>query len=250
MVKISMSPPGDICYTQRAMKKAFLFLAAGFLLSGCVTLRKAPVPEDIMEDILREERGPAAKPLPELENIKGEELEGYAQKKGVIFAKTDFQGLLETHYVKFLFEDMDDPAHKFLLHIGEKSGQQTFPWDGKTVRPGYFFVELPAGRYRISSVTIPVGSTTATEEMNVALEVVPNAICYVGTLKMVGTKEKIKLGGVPVIKPGFEYTVEVLDERDEGIAAFRRNYPDFPHDVSVKLMRVNDGAAAPGGGTN
>ena len=56
---------------------------------------------------------------------------------------------------------------------------------------------------------------------------------------MVGTKEKIKLGGLPVIKPGFEYTVEVLDEREEGAEAFRRNYPNFLHDISVKLMQVN-----------
>lgn len=79
----------------------------------------------------------------------------------------------------------------------------------------------------------------ATEEMDVSLEVIPDAICYVGTLKMVGTKEKIKLGGVPVIKPGFEYTVEVIDEREEGAAAFNRNYPDFPHGVLIKLMQVN-----------
>lgn len=175
----------------------------------------------------------------ELQNIKGEELEEYVQKNGVIFAKTDFQGLLKTRYVKFLFEDQDDPEHKFQLHIGENSGQQTFPWDVKSVKPGYFFVELPAGRYKIISVTIPVGSTTATEEMNVTLEVLPDAVCYVGTLKMVGTKEKIKLGGVPVIKPGFEYTIEVIDEREEGSVTFSKNYPDFPHGVSIQLMQVN-----------
>ena len=56
---------------------------------------------------------------------------------------------------------------------------------------------------------------------------------------MIGTKEKIKLGGVPVIKPGFEYTIEVIDEREEGSEAFNKNYPDFPHGVSIKLMQVN-----------
>jgi len=222
------------------MKRIFIFLISiCFLSSGCISLQKVSEPEKIIPEQRKAEFEDPDAP-PELQNIKGEELEEYVQKQGVIFAKTDFQGLLETRYVKFLFEDQDNLEHKFQLHIGENSGQQTFPWDVKSVRPGYFFVELPAGRYKIVSVTIPVGSTTATEEMDVSLEVLPDAVCYVGTLKMIGTKEKIKLGGVPVIKPGFEYTVEVLDEREEGSAAFSKNYPDFPHGVSIKLMQVNE----------
>lgn len=225
------------------MKKSIIFLISCLMISGCVTLEKIKVPEDESEKIVQElpENSLEAIQAPsELQNIKGEELEEYVQKKGVIFAKTNFQGLLETRYVKFLFEDLNDPEHKFQLHIGESSGQQTFPWAVKSVKPGYFFVELPAGEYMISSVTIPVGSTTATEEMDVKLEVLPDFICYAGTLKMVGTKEKIKLGGVPVIKPGFEFTIEVLDEREEGAEAFSRNYPNFPHGVSIKLMTVNE----------
>ena len=229
------------------MKKILMICILGLIFSGCVSLQKIDVPVDLLEteeavtaqEETAEKVSPAPDPFLELQNIKGEELEGYVGKKGVVFSKTDFQGLLETRYVKFLFEDIDDSTHKFQLHIGENSDQQTFPWDVKTVKPGYFFVELPVGRYKISSVSIPVGSTMATEKMNVTLEVVPNTICYVGTLKMVGTKEKIKLGGLPVIKPGFEYTVEVLDEREEGAEAFRRNYPNFLHDISVKLMQVN-----------
>ena len=229
------------------MKKNIVFLVVSLILSGCVTLQKAPLPQDESKKIVPEQpkvEFDEAQVPQELQNIKGEELEEYAQKKGVIFAKTDFQGLLETRYVKFLFEDQDNSSHKFQLHIGENSGQQAFPWDVKTVKPGYFFVELPAGRYKIASVTIPVGSTTATENMDVNLEVLPNTICYVGTFKMVGTKEKIKLGGVPVIKPGFEYTVEVLDQREEGAEAFSRNYPNFPHGVSIKLMEVIKGSNA------
>jgi len=225
------------------MKKLLFLIIGVSILSGCISLQKVSVSEDDPkitipqqqpDEVVPEKEAPS-----ELQNIKGEELEEYVQKKGVIFAKTNFQGLLETRYVKFLFEDLNDPEHKFQLHIGENSGQQTFPWDVKTVKPGYFFVELPTGQYKISSVTIPVGSTTATEQMNVSLEVLPDTICYVGTLKMIGTKEKIKLGGVPVIKPGFEYTVEVLDEHEEGADAFNQNYPNFPHEVSIKLMQVN-----------
>jgi hypothetical protein len=190
------------------MRRICTLLVLACFLSGCVSLQKVSEPEQIVpqQKVAAFEDTDAP---PELQNIKGEDLEEYVKKKGVIFAKTDFQGLLETRYVQFLFEDRDV----------------------KSVKPGYFFVELPAGRYKIVSVSIPVGSTTATEKMDVTLDVLPDAACYVGTLKMIGTKEKIKLGGVPVIKPGFEYTVEVVDEREEGAAAFKKNYPDFPHGV-------------------
>ena len=219
------------------MKKYVVAVAVVFVCSGCASMnRKAPA-EGTLEQIVPEKDAETVPP--QLQNIKGEELEEYIQKKGVIFAKTDFSGLLATRYVKFLFTDKEDSKHKFQLHIGETSGQQTVPWEVKAVRPGYFFVELPTGKYTITSVTIPVGSTTATEDMDVDLEVLADTICYVGTLKMVGTKERIKLGGVPVIKPGFEYTVEVIDEREEGAAAFKQNYPNYPHGVSIKLMKVN-----------
>lgn len=227
------------------MKKTILILIISFFFSGCISLQKVSTPEESPGAITGTEKGSLKEALklpdssPELQNIKKEELEEYVQKKGVVFAKTDFQGLLETRYVKFLFEDLEDPEHKFQLHIGESTGQQAFPWEVKTVKPGYFFVELPVGRYKISSVSIPVGSTTATEEMDVRLEVLPDTICYVGTLKMVGTKEKIKLGGLPVIKPGFEYTIEVLDEHEEGFEAFRQSYPNFLEDISIKLMQIN-----------
>ena len=224
------------------MKRFIILSVIISVCAGCVTMPQEPLPAEGPETIIpatARKGAPEEEILPELQNVKEEVLEEYTQKKGVIFAKTEFGGLLETRYVKFLFEDQEDPTHKFQLHIGESSVQQGFPWDVKTVEPGYFFVELPAGKYKISSVTIPVGSTTATEKMDVDVEVIPDAICYVGTLKMVGTKERIKLGGVPVIKPGFEYTVEIVDAREEGAAAFKKNYPDYPHGVSIKLMSVN-----------
>lgn len=225
------------------IKKIFILVTGLSVLIGCASTRNTARKSDTLDLQTNEKRAETVpeeiEVLPDLQNIKDEELEQYVQKKGVIFAKTDFQGLMKTRYVKFLFVDQEDPTHKFQLHIGESTGQTKFPWDVKTVKPGYFFVELPAGKYTISEVTIPVGSTTATEKMNVRLEVIPDAICYVGTLKMVGTKERIKLGGVPVIKPGFEFTVDILDEREEGAAAFSQNYPNFPHGVTIKLMEIN-----------
>ena len=137
-----------------------------------------------------------------------------------------------------LLEDVQDKSHQFQLHITDESSQGTFPWEMKMVKPGYFFIELPAGLYKISSISIPVGSVTSTEESHIHFEVIPDSISYLGTLKLVGLKEKIKLGGVPVIQPGFEYSVQIIDEHEEGIAVFQKNYPSIFHDIQVKLMDV------------
>lgn len=176
-----------------------------------------------------------------LENVGQDALEAYVQKKGIVFAKTDFQGVLQATYVKLLFEGQVGSKEKFYLHIEDTSSdRETFPWDIKTVKPGYFFIELPAGQYKISSIAIPVGTTSAAEEMNIGFEVMAGQVVYMGTLKVVGTKETIKLGGVPVIKPGFEYVIEILDEQQEGIAAFRQRYPNFSAAITTKLMQVNN----------
>jgi len=208
------------------------------ILMGCATPRKSPkfVPKAVP---IQEEQILAPDSSPELVNIEEEELKQYAISHGVIIAKTDFQGVLKTRYVKLLFEHQENGS-KFQLHIGDRVEQQQFPWEVKMVEPGYFFIELPAGPYEISSLAIPVGSTMAEESMKIALEVIPNAMTYIGTLKVIGTKEKIKLGGLPVIKPGFEYTVEILDEQQEGITAFRQQYPTIANNIEINIMKVVD----------
>lgn len=175
-----------------------------------------------------------------LQNIQDKDLKEYVQKKGVVFAKTDFQGVLKTTYVKLLFEGQGEHnKNKFYLHIEDNPGDRSFFGQWKTVKPGYFFIELPAGPYKISSVGIPVGSTLATESIDVSFDVLPTAVVYMGTLKMVGTKEKIKLGGVPVIRPGFEYEAVILDEREEGARVFHQRYPQVPAEILTNLMRLN-----------
>ena len=176
---------------------------------------------------------------PQLQNIAGEDLEQYAQKKGVIFAKTDFSGVLATSYVRLLMENLDDVSEKFQIYIGDKEQPKTLSWDVKTVKPGYFFIELPIGSYKISSVSIPVGSTLATEPLDIRFEVLPDTIAYIGTLKMVGTKEKIRLGGVPVIKPGFEFTTQIVDEVEEGKNIFHQDYPNVKGPIKINLMKIN-----------
>ncbi len=158
---------------------------------------------------------------------------------GFVFAKTIFEGVLKTNYVRLKFVNADHPERTYELHIGEKEPQLPFAFNVKTVNPGYFYIELPAGKYQITSVSIPVGSATATEDINISFEVLPEQINYLGTLSLVGTKERIKLGGVPVIRPGFEYEAAVLNEFDEGVASFQQRFPNLQGTVSNQLMSLN-----------
>lgn len=172
----------------------------------------------------------------DLANIRQEDIEASAEKKGVIFAKTDFQGVLQKSYVKLIFETIEEPVEKYQLFVGDVDASSKFPWEVNAVQPGYFYIELPEGSYRLSSLSIPVGSTQATEETNLMFDVTASQVTYLGTLKVIGTKEKIKLGGVPVIKPGFEYTIEIHDEKDEAVEMFHKQYPQVTTEIRTNLM--------------
>ena len=117
---------------------------------------------------------------------------------GLIFAKTIFEGIVKTSYVELAIVDQSDESKKFQLIIGDKERQKNFPWEVQAVKPGYFFIELPEGQYRIKSMSIPVGTTKAQEPIDIVFDVTAKQATYLGTLKVSGTKEKIKLGGVPV----------------------------------------------------
>ena len=212
--------------------KYFLIIFIVFTLTGCSASKKS----------FHHSAAPASSTLPQKQNtaaaeskdIKKQPPDNPVHKNGVVFGKTDFQGILQTNYVRLILENLDNSMQQFQLNIGD---QPDNIWEGKTVQPGYFFIELPAGKYKISSISIPVGSTLASEQADMSFEVMPHKVVYIGTLKVIGTKEKIKLGGVPVIQPGFEYNVEILDERDEGIAAFRKNYPNIKDKILIHLLK-------------
>ncbi len=145
---------------------------------------------------------------------------------GIVFGKTDFKGVLKANFVKLTIENVLDSENQYLLYIGLEEGETNLPWNSKSVEPGYFFVELPHGEYRITTVSIPVGSTMAEEVMSITFFVEEDVYTYIGTLDMTGTKEKIKFGGMPVIKPGFEYQAKVIDERQEAYVEFKGSFPD------------------------
>lgn len=208
------------------------------ILVGCTSAKQdhsaATAPADSVDAAAPIESAPP----PQLDNVPAEKLAAPNVKNGVIFAKTDFQGVLERTYVKLQFEDLSNGQNKFHLYIGDKEGPQPFMWDVNPVKPGYFFIELPAGTYRISSISIPVGSTQATERMDVMIQVIPEKVTYVGTLQMVGIKEKIRLGGVPVIRPGFDYAANIINEKEEALHTFQQRYPKYSKQIIIKLMEL------------
>lgn len=222
------------------MRRTFHLLVAASLI-GCTAVQRTSTPEPPSSAsplALEPTRSPAANEQatpPQLRNVAEENM-APSVKNGVIFAKTDFQGVLEKTYVKLLFEDAVNADNKFHLYIGDKEGPQPFMWDVNPVKPGYFFIELPAGIYRISSISIPVGSTQATERMDITVQVLPEKVTYIGTLQMVGIKEKIRLGGVPVIRPGFEYAADILNEKEEALQTFQQRYPRYSQQIIIKLM--------------
>jgi hypothetical protein len=75
--------------------------------------------------------------------------------------------------------------------------------------------------------------------MDVVFKVQQDKYTYLGTMDVIGTREKIKLGGVPIIQPGFEYSLDRLDERDEALQEFRLRYSESASDFNVDLMRIN-----------
>lgn len=218
---------------QTCLSKLVWVIFVSMILGGCAgtSATRGPSPQTPPE---AEAKNPV-----ELQNIQDQELEEYAKQKGVIIGKTDFSGVLKTSYVKLSFEGLGGNTHKFILHIDGEETEKPFPWPAKTVKPGYFFIELPVGEYKVASVSIPVGTTMAVEETDVRFKVTPNTISYLGTLSVIGTKEKIKLGGVPLIKPGFDYTIAVHDETEEAVRVYNQRYPNFPAEIFVDLMKVS-----------
>ncbi len=229
-----------------------IFVCLSIFLVGCTTVspkETSPMTEEVFKSPSREvsdsagQKGliPASeksRESSELKSLQDHELDGYIHKKGVVFAKVEVQGILKTDFINLIIEPKEDPSHQFQLFIGDTLGSKSFPWEGADKNIGHFFIELPKGEYIISFIGIPVGSTMAMEPLNVSFNVIAGQIAYLGTLKLIGTKEKVRLGGVPVIKPGFEYTKEVFDERDEAISTFYNRYPNFKAEIIENLMVV------------
>lgn len=217
---------------------SFLFsLILPFLISGCATTKSTVVldskPAEVSKTVVEE-----TLPKTSIETKEGDlkDQKKPVIKKGFVFAKTDFQGVVKTAYVSLFFEHLENPEIKYNIYIGDKEDLSLLNLDAKTVEPGYFLIELPEGPYKISTISIPVGTTKATEALDIRIDVVGGSTIYAGTLQVLGTKEKIKLGGVPVIKPGFDFVVNILNEKVEALAVFDEKFPNLLLKPSVALM--------------
>jgi hypothetical protein len=221
--------------------RIFSLFVIVFLMTGCTTIRTSPPGNPTVQS------QPSSTPITSfkeastqaLNNVEKEVMQEYVEKKGVVFAKIIFQGILATNYAKLILQQLGKPDQRFQVVVGNKVEQPSIMRRGQNIRSEYFFIELPEGDYKIVSISIPVGTAMASEESNIVFNVTANNILYLGTLKVTGTKERIKLGGIPLIQPGFEYEVEVLDEYKEGIKMFQQLYPDILKSISTKLMKVS-----------
>ncbi len=189
-------------------------------IAGCAVLSKGPtvVPPEVQRPKPPQagEVAVISKPLP----LK-------KAKFGFIIGKTDFQGLLKAAYVRLSIIKRDEPAQQYYFYVGSKSNQSVVPWgEGKVIEPGYFVLELPPGLYKVTSIAIPVGSTIAEEGMELDFDVIAGKAVYVGSLNVEGTKERIKFGGVPLIRPGFDYKLSVTDDFAEAGVEAHRLLPD------------------------
>lgn len=234
------------------MYKIFALMISILVFSGCATVANKDDSSRILSEKDQNEMASSSNvydaetsvdnvsPVTNLENVQDVKLQQYVEKKGVVFGKAIFEGLLKTSYVKLTCENLANPANKFNLTLGSNKSQDPGSiWEVKTVDPQYFFIELSEGEYKIASISIPVGTTLATEMVDVRFEVLPRKISYLGTLKINGTKERIKFGVVPVMRPGFEYDVEVLDQNQEGVEEFKKRYSNVNTDINIGLMKVN-----------
>lgn len=235
----------EIRFPQSRGGKRWL-LACVLLFAGCAghAVQTSPIPSGpppaVSEASIGSPASPSTASSPEEGTPTEESVEEPAVITGIVFAKTVFEGLLEASYVELGIIDQSDPAKTYKLRIGEKANPTSFPWNFQTVKPGYFFIDLPPGNYRIESIAIPVGTgtTLAMEPMDIAFIVEESKAVYLGTLKVFGIKEKIRLGGVPVLKPGFEYRAEVLNEQEEAMVIFRQRYAEGPPEMKVQLMQM------------
>ncbi len=159
--------------------------------------------------------------------------------KGLVFGKTDFCGLLKVAYARLTIVDQADPSRVYYFYVGSKSNQNLLPWGkGEVMEPGYFFLQLPPGKYAVTAIAIPVGSTIAEEPLALEMPVSVERTYYLGTLKIDGIKERAKFGGVPLVRPGFEYTMAVEDEFEAATRDFASLLPRHDMPVVKKLFQV------------
>lgn len=232
-------------------KFAFLCFALIFL-SGCATtnqnntLPSKDLPQEasgqvnnqtVSPDLVKEVQTKTAK-------IKNEQVQALNSKvaedviTGTVFGNVTFSGILNKPYVTFSISRVTRPEYKFQLHIGNKKNKEDPTRTIYTDQNGYFFMTLPEGQYQITSISIPVSSTLAVEMIDIIFDVNLNEAAYIGHLSVEGTKEKIHWGGIPVVKPGFEYLTTLKKDEWEAYNFYKRIFPDSTLNPVTRMMKV------------
>jgi hypothetical protein len=78
----------------------------------------------------------------------------------------------------------------------------------------------------------------AEEAVALDMEVSMDKVFYLGTLELDGIKERAKFGGVPLVKPGFEYTLIVNDDFEAAWKDFEHLLPRHDVPLAKKLFVV------------
>ncbi len=220
-----------------------LFLMLAFY--GCATTQSTkPVSEtniiEKAESIAEELKQQPTVDTADAEVLVQEEIEGEGPlvPTGIVFGKVNFTGVLNKSYALLSIKSLSDESTRFNLTLGDRKQDESLPWQITTTEAGYFFMELPEGAYQMTDISIPVSSTLAVEPINILFNARVDAALYIGDLMIEGTKEKINWGGIPVIKPGFEYEAKANQNTLKAFEVFRQTYPEFTGEPGTDFMVI------------
>jgi hypothetical protein len=214
------------------MWKSVLVLLLTMSSLGCAALSKTEGPKIA-----------AATPVVErvAEKASGAPVSAKARVRyGLVFGKTDFKGILKASFVRLTLVKKDDPGKEYFFYVGARGNQSVVPWGkGRSIEPGYFYLQLTPGDYEVTEISIPVGSALAGERVSLSFPVTANKISYLGTLDVTGTKERVHFGGVPIVRPGFEYDLRINDEFEPAKKELETRIPRHRSPVVKELFKVN-----------
>lgn len=158
------------------------------------------------------------------------------QNKSVVFGKADFQNLKDIGtritWAQIILEDVMDKRKRYQFFVGNRG-----LFAMQRLQPEYFFIELPAGEYKIVSIGTYCGIDIDQPVGNIFFSVEPGSVVYTGTLKLTNIKDKTRFGGLPLMKFGFTYTAEISDEREKAFKELQKKYPLIKEDIKVSLMK-------------
>jgi hypothetical protein len=166
-----------------------------------------------------------------------------ASGKSLVFGKIIYQSndffLKRTPYVKLHLKDKLDKEYVFT--VGYQQSIFAAPWNLKSFKSDYFFMELMPGDYKIFSISFPYGqdkSTIITEDISISFSVKQSSVIYLGILKFIIIGDKIKVGGLPLLKPGVNYKLEILNEQQEAVQELKLRYPLVDKEAETILMKA------------